>query len=120
MKKTVLLLESDSELRKAIAMHLEGQQWRVLQSKTLDFAIQMLDKESPHVLISELDSPYQMNGILIDRFRERNNNHSGKVVVLALEHLKSGIVERYHPDVLIYKPFDIRYLSKKMEALFKD
>jgi DNA-binding response OmpR family regulator len=117
MKKTILLLESDSELRKVIALHMERLNWRVLQSKTVEFALQLLERETPDILILELDTPYRMNGMLIDRFRAIDHGLPGKVVILALEHLNREVVDRYQPDILIYKPFDIRNLSKRVEAL---
>jgi DNA-binding response OmpR family regulator len=120
MKKTILLLESDSELRKVIALHMERLNWRVLQSKTMDFALQLLEMETPDILILEMDTPYRMNGVLIDRFRDLDHDPSGKVVILALEHLNREVVERYRPDLLIYKPFDIRNLSQRVKALVEE
>ena len=118
MKGTILLHESDSELRKVVALHLEHLKWRVLQSKTVEFAMRLLEREEPDILIAEFDPPYANKGRLIDRFREINGNTSGSILILMiLDHVDRQLLNRYRPEIVVHKPFDVRFVSRNIDRL---
>ena len=117
-KGTILIHESDSDLRKVIALHLEHLEWRVLQSKTVDFAIRLLEREEPDILIAEFDPPYTKKISLIDHFREINGNASESILILmVLNHVEREILNQQKPDIVFHKPFDVRIVSRKIDHL---
>jgi DNA-binding response OmpR family regulator len=118
MKGTILLHESDSELRKVVALHLEHLKWRVLQSKTVEFAMRLLEREEPKILISEFDPPYIKKGRLINRFRKINENGSDSILILmVLDHVDRELLDKFKPEIVIHKPFDVRNVSRNINRL---
>jgi DNA-binding response OmpR family regulator len=121
MKGTILLHESDSELRKVVALHLEHLKWRVLQSKTVEFAMQLLEREEPDILIAEFDPPYANKSRLIDRFRDINGNRSKSILILMiLDDVDRKALDRYEPEIVVHKPFDVRFVSRNIDRLLDE
>lgn len=123
MKGTILLHESDSELRKVIALHLEGSDWRVLQSKTTAFAKQLLDREDPEILISDYvphDPSYEA---LFNCFREEDRESADSIpwdsilILTTLDRLGEAALERIKPELVIHKPYDVRLMERKIDRL---
>ncbi|MEJ2551023.1 MAG: hypothetical protein P8Z42_06560 [Anaerolineales bacterium] len=118
MKGSILLQESDSDLRKVLALYLENLDWRVLQSKTKKFAVQLLEKENPTILITELDPAESKPDDLIKCFRAVNKVRAVSILILTtFEHLGKEIVRQYRPDAILHKPFDVRTVGRKIERL---
>ncbi len=118
MKGSILLQESDSELRKALALYLENLDWRVLQSKSKKFAVRLLEKENPVILITELDPAKSKPDDLIKCFRGLNQAQTVSILILTtFEHLGKEIVRQYCPDAILHKPFDVRTVGRKIERL---
>lgn len=115
---SILLMEGDPELRKATAVSLEQQGWRVLEATNLDHAQAILDENFPDILMLELDLPYGICGLIIKRYREHSDNeHSGKVLLIADQRPGDEWRRRYHPDLVIYKPYDIRHVLRSVQSL---
>jgi DNA-binding response OmpR family regulator len=120
MRGTILLQESDSELRKVIALHMEHCHWRVLQSRTVEFALRLLEREEPDILISEFDPKNSNEAELINRFREIQEDHSRSILIITtLEHVNRKMLNKYQPEIVLHKPFDVRKVSRKIDHLLE-
>jgi DNA-binding response OmpR family regulator len=118
MKRNVLLLEPDIGLSRSIAAHLEQNNLQVIHARTLDFALKLLERVVPDILITELKLPGLRNGLLIDRFREaKRSQQQIFVLVTTFERLSDEVCGRYQPDAVIRKPFDIRQLYRRIESM---
>jgi DNA-binding response OmpR family regulator len=121
MKGTILVLESDSELRRVLSLHLEQLKWRVLQSKTVDFALHLLDRDSPDILVVDADSANPRADELVKQFRDHGPEGApGLVFLTAIDRLGRESLHRCEVDVVLYKPFDVRHLSRKIDSLFEE
>jgi DNA-binding response OmpR family regulator len=118
MKQSVLLLEPDTGLSHSIIAHLERHHLQVIHARTINFALKILESIVPDILITELKLPGLSNGLLIDRFREvQRAQQKAFVLVMAFERLSDEALRRYQPDAVIYKPFDVRQLFRRIESM---
>jgi DNA-binding response OmpR family regulator len=118
MKQYVLLLEPDTGLSQSIIAHLEQHHLQVIHARTINFALEILDRVVPDILITELKMPGLTNGLLIDRFREVGKSQQQTfVLVSSFERLSDEVCRRYQPDAVVYKPFDVRQLYRRIESL---
>jgi DNA-binding response OmpR family regulator len=109
---SVLLLEHESNLRRAITVTLQQLNMNVFEVADAESALSILEQQTPQLLILEFDSINGRAGDLIDSFRQKNG--SGQSLVLLTTSERPGDIwrQRYHPDIVVYKPFDIRYLTR--------
>jgi DNA-binding response OmpR family regulator len=118
MKQNVLLLEPDAGLSHSIIAHLEQNHLQVFHARTMNFALEILERVVPDILITELKMPRLTNGLIIDRFREVGNPQQKTfVLVTSFERLSDEVCGRYQPDAVIYKPFDVRQLYRRIESM---
>jgi DNA-binding response OmpR family regulator len=99
-------------------VHLERHHLQVIHARTINFALKILESIVPDILITELKLPGLSNGLLIDRFREvQRAQQKAFVLVMAFERLSDEALRRYQPDAVIYKPFDVRQLFRRIESM---
>ncbi len=116
-KAGVLILEPDDELRRVLGFHLEGQQWRVLLSGTEQEALNLLEQENPLVLIVEIESAWNVPQDLLRLFRQ--NEFGRKLLVFTtLGRITTELLTKYKPDYVVYKPFDVRWISDRLDLFF--
>jgi DNA-binding NtrC family response regulator len=112
---TVLLLETEASLRKVVAASLQQSGLTIIEAGNAAEARRHLAEESPAVFVVELDHPAGENGELIETYRRDNDN--GAVVLTTTERPKDDWRQRYQPEAVVYKPFDIRVLAKSIRSL---
>ena len=117
--RTILLLEKDRGLRKIITLTLLHQGMTVYAASDPHGAQQILSVEMPDLFILALDNPGGTNGGLIDLYREHQRETAGAVLVTTTVRPTDAWRNRYQPDVVIYKPFDIRFLIRCILELFQ-
>lgn len=117
MTATVLLLESDASLRKVVAASLQQRGLRIVEAADAGRARRKLHKEDPDLFVLELDHPGGQHGGLIDAYRRRNEG--GAVLLTTTERPQDGWRERYQPEAVVYKPFDVRLLAKRVRRLIR-
>ena len=116
---TILLLEGDTGLRKIISLALLQQGITVYAAPDPTKARRILGKETPDLFILELDNPEGNNGELIDLYRQNKNELDNTVLLLTTRRPSDIWRNRYQPDVVIYKPFDIRFLVRRVTDLIQ-
>jgi DNA-binding NtrC family response regulator len=110
---SLLLVEPDAELRKAMSLCLQEGGWRILLAGDVAEACKILKRESPEVLVMNVGSPPERQGTTVELFREhRAEDHRGFVLVIADQHLEEAWRRKYRPDAVIFKPFDVRHLAR--------
>jgi DNA-binding response OmpR family regulator len=115
MAATVLLLESEPSLRKVVAASLQQNGLRILQAEDAEAARQQLDEEEPDLFVLELDHPAGEHGSLIEAYRQRCGG--GPVVLTTTERPEEAWRRRYRPEAVVYKPYDVRLLARRIRAL---
>lgn len=117
--ETILLVEEDADLRRVVAANLEQQGWHVLTASTPDDAGAYFSEEEPSILVFGADETWNAAGDFIHLFRqEATNGDRGSVVVITpTDRLAERWRKKHQPDVVIYKPYDIRYLNRRIESV---
>jgi DNA-binding response OmpR family regulator len=98
---------------------LENKNWRVLEASTGKFAEELLSRETPSVLIVEYLPKSEADSAIIDAFRD-TDGQDGSLVVTVLDRPTRSWITKHQPDVIIYKPFDVRYLERRMEEMIQE
>lgn len=111
----VLLLETEPSLRKVVAASLQQSGLEIIEVGDADEARRQLEQAPPQVFVVELDHPEGENGKLIETYRQ--NIDDGAVVLTTTERPKDDWRQRYQPEAVVYKPFDIRVLAKSIRNL---
>jgi DNA-binding response OmpR family regulator len=114
---TVLLLESEPGLRRVVSLSLRQRGYEVLEAADSEAANELLEVDKPDLLILELDHPHGENGRLIEQYRENNEGAEGAVLLTTTHRPEESWRFRYQPDAVLYKPFDIRHLCRRVGAL---
>ena len=118
--ETVLLVEPDHQLRRVIAASLEQQGLRVLQASDTGIAIRLLEQEDPELLILD-HNPSTSTERLVHAYLDRDEKleeRSRPIVVTTLDRPDKHWLQEIKPNAVIYKPFDVRYLFRRvMESL---
>lgn len=115
MSTTVLLLETERSLRKVVAASLQQLGLRIIEAEDAEAARQHLQGGAPDLFVLELDHPSGDNGALIDAYRAQSDE--GAVVLTTTERPKDDWRQRYQPEAVVYKPFDVRYLLRRVRRL---
>lgn len=115
MSATVLLYERETSLRKVVAASLTQMGLRIVEAGSARAAWQKLESEQPDLFVLELDHPAGENGALIDAYREMDGE--GAVVLTTTQRPNDGWRQRYQPEAVIYKPYDVRFLCNRISGL---
>jgi len=118
---TVLLVEPDHQLRRVIAASLEQKGLRVLQAGDTHLAIRLLEREHPELLILDLN-PSPGTDRLLEAYLEDGesveDDKTRPILITTLDRPDKQWLQEIKPDAVIYKPFDVRYLYRRvMESL---
>jgi DNA-binding response OmpR family regulator len=109
---SVLLLEHESKLRRAITVTLQQLNMKVFEASDAESARSILEHQTPRLLILEFDSTNGKTGELIEYFRRKNEKGQNLVLLTTSERPGDVWRQHYRPDIVVYKPFDIRYLTR--------
>jgi DNA-binding NtrC family response regulator len=90
-----------------------------LETDSLSEALKMIASERLELLIIELDFPRKENCKLIDAFRQHHCEHRDAVVVTTTQRPSGAWRREYKPRATVYKPFDIRHLSKIITSIIE-
>jgi DNA-binding response OmpR family regulator len=112
MHETILLVESDLDLRRVMTLSLQQVGFKVFDASDTMQANEILKEKSAEILILELDFPHGNNGTLIEAYRKYRDQDTRNGAVILTTTLRPGDTwrKRYQPDAVLYKPFDVRGL----------
>lgn len=118
MSATVLLFETETSLRKVVAASLKQLGLRIVEAEDAETARRKLEAEQPDLFVLELDHPSGENGSLIDAYRRQSDD--GAVLLTTTERPSELWRQRYQPEAIVYKPFDVRYLCQRIDHLIHE
>lgn len=113
------MVEANHHLRQVIAASLENKDWRVLEASSGGFGEELLAREKPDVLIVEYLPKSEADSAIIDAYRSEDGD-DGYVVLTTLDRPTRAWVQKHQPDAIIYKPFDVRYLQRRMDEMIQE
>ena len=109
----ILIVEDDPQLRKVMFHSIKNLGIPVLSSNKANEAIELCRLKSPDLVILDLeDERTQLN--IVEALRQQNG---AAVVLLRSNRLGDDLRSKIKPKEVIYKPFDTRYLCRRIVEL---
>ena len=112
----ILLIEHDPQLRKVMKISLEQNGLRVVAVERFSKALQVLEQGDPDLFLVDFDLADGDPGKLIEVFR-RNKRDKGAVLLTTTIRPDDHWRRTYRPDAVVYKPFDVRHLYRRIQSL---
>ncbi len=106
----ILIVEDDPQLCKLMVHSIENLGIPVLTSDKADEAIEIYQQETPDLIILDMEgeTPH-MN--IADAISDQNQS---EIVLLRSTRLDDELRSKLQPTEVIYKPFDTRYLCRRI------
>ena len=106
----ILIVEDDPQLCKLMVHSIENLGIPVLTSDKADEAIEIYQQETPDLVILDMEgeTPH-MN--IADAISDQNQS---EIVLLRSTRLDDELRSKLQPTEVIYKPFDTRYLCRRI------
>jgi len=126
-QKTILLVDDDVDFYEMQRHVLESHGFRVVYASDAEEALEMMDKEKPNLLITDLMMGSLDEGFSLSK-RMKSDPRFQKVPVLIVTAIgtqrgydflprSAGDLEAMHADALLEKPLSPALLLKKVEEL---
>jgi DNA-binding response OmpR family regulator len=115
----LLLLERDPGLRKSVKLTLEQDGLDVWDVQDEVDAQEILERKSPDLLVLDHENLAEHLGELIALYRENREEEEGIVLVTTARRIDDSWRLRYEPDLVVYKPFDVRFLCRRIKSLIE-
>lgn len=109
----VLIVEDDPQLRKVLLHSIKNLGIPVLSSNKVNEAIELCHLKSPDLVILDLEEERpQLN--FVEALRHQDD---AEVILLSSNRLSNELRSKIQPKEVIYKPFDTRYLCRRIIEL---
>jgi DNA-binding response OmpR family regulator len=112
----ILLFEREQYLRKAIFLCLQELGINVIEAVDIDQARRVIEIKKPDIFILDLGFPIGEESSLIETFRAECGDNK-PVIVTTIDRPADLWRKKYLPDTILYKPFDVRYLVKRVRMI---
>jgi DNA-binding NtrC family response regulator len=119
-KSKVVIVENDPALCRIMEISLYQAGLNVEAVSEYEDAIMILQHQKPIIFILDKDINEVDAGKLITDYRQYLNADEGSVIVSTANRLKDEWRQKYKPDKVVYKPFDIRYLIRLILTLLEE
>lgn len=120
MKKSVLIVEDNLEIRKLIRMTLECEFYQIEEVGNAAEALEAIRKFRPQLLILDIMMPGEMNGLDLCRLIKADSSYGApQVVMLTARGSKQDIQAGLDAgaDAYLVKPFSPRQLIVSVDSL---
>jgi len=109
----ILIVEEDPQLRRVMLHSIKNLGFPVLSSNKANEAIELCRLKSPDLVILDLeDDRPKLN--FIEALRHQDDT---AVVLLSSSRISDELRSKIQPEEVIYKPFDTRYLCRRIVEL---
>ena len=120
MKKRILLVEDQADIRKLIRMTLEFEYYEIHEASNATEAIEAVKRLHPHLLLLDIMMPGGMNGLELCRLIKGDPSFGSPQVVMlsarsSSQDIQAGI--NAGADGYLIKPFSARQLIVSVDSL---
>ena len=123
MKKRILVVEDDREIRELLKNFLAEKEYIVSEAKNGNEASELMDKEQYDIILLDMMLPYKSGEELIQELRAANDAQKRKtpvIVISAKTMLDTRLdVLRMGADDYIIKPFDLNEVLVRIEVVLR-
>lgn len=111
--RPILILEDDKKLCRVMVRAIENLGYPVLSTNNPAEATQLIDNEEPNLVIVGLEDEKPSRSI----FEKIKQREEVDLLLLRSDRLDSQTRREVQPVEVVYKPFDTRYLCRRIEDL---
>lgn len=116
-RKTILIVEDDQVVRRAMEAVLSAAGYHVWTADTCSSGLTLALEESPALLILDINLPDGSGWNLLYSIYGARPNESFKVIIASSNQVTRGQLREYRVDKFIAKPFDMAYLAEAVGQL---
>lgn len=117
----ILICEDEEIMLTALEFRLQRQGFEVMIAKNGKEALELIDKESPDLIVADIQMPFVSGLELIDELRTKRASTLPVIVISALEHDET-VLEAFRLGAtdFITKPFKPNELILRIRKVFQD
>ena len=117
MEKKILIVEDDIDFQDIYALYLQGESFQVLKAYNGKEGFEVLEKETPDLIILDLIMPEMDGEEFYVRLRTSDKWRTIPVIIASVnEKIPEGIAQLGGLAGVLKKPFDIDSLLGKVRA----
>ena len=118
--QTILVVDDDDDIRAVVCHNLEVDGFRVLSAAGGDEAMEILDRDTPHLVILDVMMPVRDGYDVLAELRSRPETADLPVVLLTAKRAESDIWEGWSSgaDYYMTKPFEVGELLRFVHYVF--
>lgn len=117
-EKTILLIEDDDVLRKIMEEFLEESGYLVLKASDGLEGIEMIDKETFDMIITDIVLP-NVSGIGVIKMAKARHPKVPIICITGYGYFPEKLAEEEHADKVFHKPFEFKELAEAVKTLLK-
>lgn len=120
MGKKIIVVEDDVKIASLLRINLERQGYQVLFAHDGQSGYELIEKESPDLIITDLLLPHLHGFELCKKVKENNKLKRIPIILMTAVYKKSKYKmqgKTYGADDFIEKPFDLPILLSKINKL---
>ena len=117
----ILICEDEEIMLTALEFRLQRQGFEVMIAKNGKEALDLIDKESPDLIVADIQMPFVSGLEIIDELRTKRASTLPVIVISALEHDET-VLEAFRLGAtdFITKPFKPNELILRIRKVFQD
>jgi DNA-binding response OmpR family regulator len=118
--QTILVVDDDDDIRAVVCHNLEVDGFRVLSAAGGDEAMEILERDTPHLVILDVMMPVRDGYDVLAELRSRPETADLPVVLLTAKRAESDIWEGWSSgaDYYMTKPFEVGELLRFVHYVF--
>lgn len=113
----IIVIDRDAGLRRSIRLTLQRRGYEVRDAGDENGINRLMEQECADLVVIDQDSFPEISGQLIEHFRRKGVDGSPHVVLTTGRRVDSAWRKKYRPDLVLYKPLDIRFLYRRIKDL---
>lgn len=118
MKKRVLVVDDEADIRLIIHSLLETEDYEVMSAKNGQEALEKLEGDvKPDIILLDLMMPNMSGYSLLNELHQRGLLTAFSVIVMTADRLMKHQIDRMGIKGFISKPFDINELQRMIDEL---
>ena len=111
-RNTILIVEDDQAVRRAMEAALSAASYRVWTADTCSSGLAIALEKSPALLVLDINLPDGTGWNLLESIYGARPNQSFKLIIASSNQVTRGQLRKYRVDKFIAKPFDMAYLAE--------
>jgi len=117
-KKTILLVDDDTEILNAMRLVLEKRGYRVLTASDGNMGLAVSEREAPDLVIVDMMMPRRSGFLVLEKLKNRNKEMPRVIMITANEGSRHRVyAETLGVDDYIRKPFAMEKLLESVDKL---